>query len=270
MKTKLHCFKISIVVMSAVLYSGFCGCSVFNSSDHNSNEKEIVSETATADRSVLTERQKKILAEKSLPTEIDKLNESQKLDIAVVEDALLYLDEKYDGVSFDFYSLRLAGIMGNQHVKFIPTGYDKDDSRNIVTVEKARNEHKYTDDYMLIPVRESMENVIKSYMEDYFGKGEVKIYLRPGSTDIEYGDVINETTIIGKVQSRAAVFLPSDICSEDKFNTFIDDCLKWTDDNDIYCGYRFTTINRENYEEISQYNYTDFYYPYYIVNDALK
>ena len=64
--------------------------------------------------------------------------------------------------------------------------------------------------------------------------------------------------------------MPSDICPEDKFNTLIDDCLLWTNDNDIQCGYRFNTVDRDNYEKISQCNYTEFYYSPYIVNDTLK
>lgn len=263
--------KFTLPVLVAI--SGVCllCCSLREKTNNSKKEtSKYEEELPTADRSKLTERQKKILQEEGLPTELNKLTQSQKIYIAVIEDALLYLDKQYEGVSFDFHTLRPASIMGKQELRFIPTGFDKEDKRNFVTVVKERDGSGYSDNYMLILVRESMENVIKSYMEDYFSKGDVKIYLRPGSTEIEYGDVINETTVIGKVQSRAAVFLPSDICPEDKFNTFIDDCLKWTNDNDIQCGYRFTTVERENYEKISQCNYTEFYYSRYIVNDASK
>ena len=247
--------KFMLLVGLAISVVCLLWCSLREKTNNSKKEtSKYEEELPTADRSSLTERQKKILQEEGLPTELNKLTQSQKIYIAVIEDALLYLDKQYEGVSFDFHTLRPASIMGKQELRFIPTGFDKEDKRNFVTVVKERDGSGYSDNYMLIPVRESMENVIKSYMEDYFSKGEVKIYLRPGSTEIEYGDVINETTVIGKVQSRAAVFLPSDICPEDKFNTFIDDCLKWTNDNDIQCGYRFTTVDRENYEKISQCN----------------
>ena len=58
---KIHCFKCDIAIICVILCWVLWGCSTYNSC-----ETEYVSEIATSDRSVLTERQKHILAEESL------------------------------------------------------------------------------------------------------------------------------------------------------------------------------------------------------------
>lgn len=50
-------------------------------------------------------------------------------------------------------------------------------------------------------------------------------------------------------------------------NVFVDDCLKWTDDNNIFCGYRVTTVTRSDFGRITAQNYTDYYKDNHIIND---
>lgn len=261
---------LTIVLVSAISCYCLFGCSIYDLNKVNdSNIENIVSEVeiATADHSSLTERQKKILSEESLPTEINKLTDKQKSGIMAIEDALLYLDEKYPGVEFEFGSLQLEGIMGKQHVRFVPAGYDRSDARNVVEVVKERGEHKYTDDYMLIPVRESIENVIRKYLESYFGKDSFKVYVHPAGTDLKYGDEINEESVIGNVQSSAALFLTSDSCSEEKLDKFADEYNKKMD---IYkCNFRATIISQEDFDNLTYKNYTDLYVPKHIIYDVL-
>lgn len=91
--------------MSTVLCCELCGGRL------NTNHIEtdsISAEITTADNSVLTERQKKILQKEGLPTDIDELTSIQKSGIMHIENAFLYLDEKYPGVEFEFDAFREA------------------------------------------------------------------------------------------------------------------------------------------------------------------
>lgn len=207
---------------------------------------------------VLTSRQIKILEENSLPTEMSQLNGRQKGGIKEIESAFVYLEEKYPGVEFEYISHTQAGLMNTEDTKFVPVGYDKEDDRNIVTVNYDRDGN-YSDDYMLVLVREPMEKVVTNYIQKYFNTKDVKVFLKPGGTDLEYTDEINEKTVIGKVRSRAFVFIPDAICSESKLKSFSEDCLKWTKDDNIFCGYRATTVCREIFDEINEHNYSDVY-----------
>ena len=172
-----------------------------------------------SDPDVLTSRQIEILEEYDLPTNMDDLTVRQKSGIKEIESAFVYLDEKYPGVEFEYRSHTQAGILNSEDTTFIPVGYDKEDDRNIVTVNYDR-EGNYSDDYMLVLVREPMEKIVTDYIKEYFKSDDVKVFLYPGGTDLKYTDVINEETVIGRVGSKAQVFLPDDICSESKLKEF--------------------------------------------------
>lgn len=49
----------------------------------------------------------------------------------------------------------------------VPVRLDKEDDRNIVTVNYDRDGN-YSDDYMLVAVREETEKVIQKYLESLF------------------------------------------------------------------------------------------------------
>ena len=174
---------------------------------------------------VLNSRQIKILEENSLPTEMSQLNGRQKGGIKEIESAFVYLEEKYPGVEFEYISHTQAGLMNTEDTKFVPVGYDKEDDRNIVTVNYDRDGN-YSDDYMLVAVREETEKVIQKYLESYFGKNSFKVFVHPAGTTLKYGDMINVESIIGNVQSSAALFLPYDSCSEEKMNKFVEEYKK--------------------------------------------
>ena len=117
-----------------------------------------------SDPDVLTSRQIEILEENSLPTDMDKLNARQSGGIKAIESAFVYLEEKYPGVEFEYISHTQAGLMNTEDTTFVPVGLDKEDDRNIVTVNYDR-EGNYSDDYMLVAVREETEKSIEKYLE---------------------------------------------------------------------------------------------------------
>lgn len=258
---KIHCFKCDIAIISVILCWVLWGCSTYNSS-----ETEYVSDIATSDRSVLTERQKHILAEESLPTDLDELTASQKRGIMNIENAFLYLDEKYPGIEFDYVSHYPAGLMGQEKTDFIPKGYDKEDSRNLITVEKDRK--GIFDDrngYMLVAVRETMEKVITEYVESYFGEGNIKVYIHPYLAEMEYGDEINENTVKDKVKSTAVLFASDELCTETQLDAFSDNYKN--DGHDFECEFRATIIRKSDFEGLTFNNCGDMYDSDHIIYD---
>jgi len=198
---------------------------------------------------VLNSRQIKILEENSLPTEMSQLNGRQKGGIKEIESAFVYLEEEYPGVEFEYISHTQAGLMNTEDTKFVPVGYDKEDDRNIVTVNYDRDGN-YSDDYMLVAVREETEKAIQKYLESYFGKNNFKVYVRPRGTELQFGDDINEESVKnGNVVSVAQLLLPNDICSEKKLNEFAD---KYKSIYDVYrCRIGASIIYREDFDNLT-------------------
>ncbi len=256
MKKQLYRIRAFIAAISIMTSLCFCSCiSLSDLTKLNSSKTDSSEELPTADRSVLTERQKEILAANSLPTDIDELSYKQKAGIMDIEDAFLYLDEKYPGVEFEYGSHMSAGLMNTEYTKVVPAGYDRSDDRNVVTVSYDRDGN-CSDDYMLVVVREAMENVIIDYLENYFGKDNFKVYVHPMGTDLEFGDEISEETVIGgNVRSVAELLLPDDICSEEKLNEFAE---AYRSVYGVYrCRLSATITKREDFDNFTYENMYD-------------
>ena len=250
-----------ITLITAILCFTFCGCSL-----PRYNNKDKTSKTKVTEMTELTERQKKVLESEGLPTDIDKLSYQQKSGIIHIEKAFEYLDDKYPGVEFEYLSHRPEAIMGKEKTDFVPKGYDKDDSRNIITVEKDRKGN-YNDrnGYMLIAVRETMEKVITKYVKAYFGEGNVKVYIHPYLTEMEYGDEINENTVKDKVKSTAVLFVPDEVCNETQLDAF---SYTYKDDgHDFECRFRATIIKKEDFDDLTYINHGDMYDREHIIYD---
>ena len=252
---------ILITLITALLCYIYCRCSF---PKYSKNDK--TSKTKVTEMTELTERQKKVLESEGLPTDIDKLSYQQKSGIIHIEKAFEYLDDKYPGVEFEYLSHRPEGILGSQLTKFVPAGYDKEDYRNVVTVERDKFENKYTDDYMCVVTRQSLEKVIDGYVKKYFGS-RVKIFANVGKTYLEYGDEISESTVIGKTFANSMIFLPEDICKEGTLEEFANVCRKWSDENNVGGSYRVTVVSSTDFEEINYKNFRDFYVNGHIKDD---
>ena len=249
-------------LITALLCFTLCGCSIFRY-----NNKDKTSKIKVTEVTELTERQKKVLESEGLPTDIDKLSYKQKAGIIHIEKAFEYLDDKYKGVEFEYLSHRPVWIMGNQETKFVPAGYDENDNRNIVTVEKDKFEGSYNDNYMLVLTRKPIENVIDKYAESYFGVDNVKTFAFVGGTDLKYGDIISEETVKGTTHTYAAFFMPENICSEAKLQEFTDVITKWNDENQMHCTFRATIVSENDFIEMDDSIFDDYYGKYKLIND---
>ena len=251
-------------LITALLCFTLCGCSIFRC-----NNKDKTSKIKVTEITELTERQKKVLESEGLPTDIDKLSYKQKLGIINIEMAFEYLDDKYKDVEFEYLSHRPVWIMGNQETKFVPAGYDKNDYRNIVTVEKDKFESSYTDNYMLVLTRKPIENVIDKYAESYFGLDNVKTFAFVGGTDLKYGDIISEETVKGTTHTYAAFFMPENICSKAKLQEFADVTTKWNDENQMHCTFRATIVSENDFRKMDDFIFDDYHSKYKLIDDIL-
>lgn len=252
-----------LTLITAILCFTFCGCSL-----PRYNNKNKTSKTKVSEMTELTERQKKVLESEGLPTDIDKLTDNQKRGIKNIEKSFLYLDDKYPGVEFEYLSHYPAGIMGHEKTDFVPKGYDKDDERNLVTVEKDRDGTYYDKNgYVLIIVRDTVKKVITDYLESYFGKDNVKVYVYPLSADMNYGDEINEKTVTDKVASQADIFLSEEVCSREKLDDFSE---KYGNDDHVFvCGFRATIVNQEDFNSLTFENHDDLYDRDHMIYDMI-
>ncbi|MBQ8181740.1 MAG: hypothetical protein IJ010_07220 [Ruminococcus sp.] len=253
---------ILITLITALLCYIYCRCSF---PKYSKNDK--TSKTKVTEMTELTERQKKVLESEGLPTDIDKLSYQQKSGIIHIEKAFEYLDDKYPGVEFEYLSHRPEGILGSQLTKFVPAGYDKEDDRNIVTVERDKFENKYTDDYMCVVTRKPIENVIDKYAESYFDVDNVKTFAFVGGTDLKYGDIVSEETVKGTTYTSIAFFMPENICSEEDLQKFADVITKWNDENQMRCTFRATIVSENDFKEMDDSIFDNYFGKYKLIND---
>lgn len=156
--------------------------------------------------------------------------------------------------------------MGQEKTYFYPKGYDKDDDRNLVTVEKSRDGiYDDRNGYFLVVVREETEKVIKKYLEAYFGEGNIKVYVFPCSANLKYDDEINEDTVKDKVESQAVLFISDEVCTETQLDTFVDKYKN--DSHDFVCNFKATIIKKENFDDLTYENHEDMYDDDHIVYD---
>lgn len=178
----------------------------------------------------LTERQKALLEEQGLPTEYDKLTDTQKNAIVSVEALLTYLEEKY-GEEFCYLSYAEAGPLEEEHLEAYPASGAPTD---VVTVYRTYEDetYHYEDDYGNIQVTPLYESVVRAFAAEHFSEDGIKVFsdIKALAQDTE-AQSITEEDILQSASAVTYIFISENICTEAQFQEFKDDCAQWIEAN---------------------------------------
>ena len=152
MKIKLLCLMILIVVVGA------SGCGM------EQNKMELEKRNLYADME-LTQRQKNILEEQGLSTEVDDLTVIQIKSIIAIEEMLSYLENKYDK-------------------SFVYVGYGGHRDPQFDSFDVKRTEDGYEDDYMLVAIRDDYTNYIEELLKSELKNESLRLFAQIYTTEL--------------------------------------------------------------------------------------
>ena len=166
MKIKLLCLMILIVVVGA------SGCGM------EQNKMELEKRNLYADME-LTQRQKNILEEQGLSTEVDDLTVIQIKSIIAIEEMLSYLENKYDK-SFVYVGYKQAGSLEQDSLRACISGGDP----QFDSFDVKRTEDGYEDDYMLVAIRDDYTNYIEELLKSELKNESLRLFAQIYTTEL--------------------------------------------------------------------------------------
>lgn len=224
LKRALTVFLISICIMDMT----GCGLSARGTASGDTGAGEEYGNRDREDEQVsteLTQRQKELLEEMGLPTDYDKLTDTQKNAITSIEALLAYLEDKYQQ-EFCYLSYAEAGALEEEHLEAYPASGTPAD---VVTVYRTyeNGEYNYEDDYGKLGVKSLYENRVREFAVQTFPDAGIKVFSdikNPGDTD---GQSVTEENVLQTVYAVTYIFISESVCTEDQFHDFAEECAQW-------------------------------------------
>ena len=174
----------------------------------------------------LTQRKRELLEEMGLPSDYDKLTDTQKNAATAIEAMLLYLEGKYQE-EFCYLSYAEAGILEKEHLEAYPAMGTPSD---VVTVYRTYKdgEYHYEDDYANIGVRPIYESRVREFAVQSFPESGIKVF-----SDIRNsgqgtgGQSVTEENVLQTVSAVTYIFISESVCTEAQFRDFTEECAQW-------------------------------------------
>lgn len=166
MKIKVLCLMILIVVV------GVSGCGM----EQNKMELKKANMYANVE---LTQRQKNILEEQGLSTEVNDLTVIQIKSIIAIEEILSYLENKYDK-SFVYVGYTPASSLEQESLRACISGGDP----QFDSFDVKRTEDGYEDDYMLVAIRDDYTNYIEELLKSELKNESLRLFAQIYTTEL--------------------------------------------------------------------------------------
>ena len=254
--------KLIIIGIVIIMGTGVCGCSMKR---NDSNGKKLSEMSNKVAELVLNERQKEILEEVGLSTDVEELTYMQKRAIITIDEMLTAMEEKYDR-SFSYAGYVAPGLLEYEHL----IAYPSDGARSIDSFEvrkvEGENGTEYEDDYMNVVARKIYEEYIAEYCQTQVGENNVKVYsIITGIKD--EGKVLKEEQIEFNVSGESNIFLDAEKVTEEAYNELRLNCKKWMEDHGINDSTEFILLKEGELKKVNAYNYTDYFASEYYLRD---
>ncbi len=165
-----------------------------------------------------------------MPTEYEELNLTQRLSVAAIYEMIMYLEDKYGIVTFEYTGYVRPQILENEYMTAIPKGGNE--LTDTVTVTR-QDDGTLKDDYPNIVVRPYFEQMITDYIEDYFGSDDIRVFSTVTKTSVNDLTIITEETISGNISCSNKIFIDGSVCKEKEVNIFTSELSMWLNDNHI-------------------------------------
>ena len=231
LKRAFTIFFASVCMLSAVGCAGFGHDTdpAAQGSSGDADTGEILGNTDQEDEQVsteLTQRQIDLLEEMGLPTDYDRLTDTQKNAITSIEAFLTYLEDKYQE-EFCYLSYAEAGALEEEHLEAYPASGTPAD---VVTVYRTYEdgEYHYEDDYSNIGVKPLYESRIREFAGQFFSESGIKVFsdIRNSGQGTD-GQSVTEENVLRTVSAVTYIFISESVCTEEQLQDFTEECAQW-------------------------------------------
>ncbi len=239
---------------------GVCSCNM-KKNDSDDNKKNKMS-TKVAEL-VLNERQKEILEEVGLPTDVEELEYSQKRAIIAIDEMLTAVEEKYNR-SFSYAGYVAPGPLEYEHLIAYPSdGAMSFDSFEVRKVE-GENGTEYEDDYMNVVVRADFSEYMTQIASEVFHTDAVKVFSDVDVTDKKLSEIPKDKKEYnGAVGSYNIIFIDRASIDVEAFQSYVDELEDVLLENKLYSISEIMCLKENVIENLNEYNYS-----YYDISDS--
>lgn len=210
---------------------------------------------------VLNDRQKEILEEVGLPTDVEELTYMQKRDIIAIDEMLTAMEEKYN-CSFSYAGYVAPGLLEYEHLIAYPSdGARSFDSFEVRKVE-GENGTEYEDDYMLVAIRDDFSEYLTDITSQVFHTESVKAFAEVTRTTLTEVPS-DERMYNGAVGSSNYIYIDSASINSEELQTYVDELEKVLYENELYGISQIICLKENEIENLNEYNYS-----FYDISDS--
>lgn len=250
--------KLIIIGIIIIFGIGACGCNMKRNDSGGRKRSEMGNKVAEL---VLNERQKEILEEVGLPTDVEELTYMQKRDIIAIDEMLTAMEEKYNR-SFSYAGYVAPGLLEYEHLIAYPSdGARSFDSFEVRKVE-GENGTEYEDDYMLVAIRDDFSEYLTDITSQVFHTESVKAFAEVTRTTLTEVPS-DERMYNGAVGSSNYIYIDSASINSEELQTYVDELEKVLYENELYGISQIICLKENEIENLNEYNYS-----FYDISDS--
>lgn len=243
--------KLIIIGIVIIIGIGACSCNMKRNED--SKKTKIGSGNKIAEL-VLNERQKEILEEVGLPTDVEELTYTQKSAIIAIDEMLTVVEEKYNR-SFSYAGYVAPGLLEYEHL----IAYPSDGARSIDCFEvrkvEGENGAEYEDDYMLVAIRDDYAKYVEELISSNLHTENIKVFADIYTTELtDIPD--NKEDYEGNVSSWKAVFLY--VSDSNEISKYLELIQQVLEEKGVRHECEVIFLKENILDEIRWYNYEDY------------
>ena len=250
--------KLIIIGSVIIIGIGACGCNMKKNDSGGRKRSEMGNKVAEL---VLNERQKEILEEVGLPTDVEELTYMQKRDIIAIDEMLTAVEEKYNR-SFSYAGYIAPGLLEYEHLIAYPSdGARSFDSFEVRKVE-GENGTEYEDDYMLVAIRDDFSEYLTDITSQVFHTESVKAFAEVTRTTLTEVPS-DERMYNGAVGSSNYIYIDSASINSEELQMYVDELEKVLYENELYGISQIICLKENEIENLNEYNYS-----FYDISDS--
>lgn len=244
---------VAIFLCISAMTCIFTGCSnLLNISqpdeykEYNYEEEHSI-QSEQDESGILNKRQMKILMQEGLPTDYNKLTDTQKKSIERIEELLQYLDNKYD-CAFSYLGYSSGGVLEEEWLEAYPDTLNSSYPCKVYVDEEGNIADTGNEAFVRCEVNRLLKNELNDHIDT-----EIKIY-----TECQY----NGTEIVdgmGQIAGNTIVYADVFVEGKDQKNNLeklADYAADWYKKYQINGSVNFIMVDEDYFPQISISNYS--------------
>ena len=176
----------------------FAGCSIPNLIFNNKTESH---------KYTLTARQKQILKQEGLPSDYEKLNDTQKSAIECIEDIFKYLDKTYPKEKFEYSGYVPYSTLEPEHL-IVESQYGEVTVNRYVSTDSSNEPPTFKDDFKTVKAADVYATVVDDYLAK---KYDTDKYLVDVSVSKYLDDTFDTKTIAQNCYGCVSVYVDDSV-----------------------------------------------------------